>query len=245
MTKTTTTTTRPTTLQTFNYLMSGGKEERKSNVFFSLLEKKKGFLLLTFSNLITQLGITYYVMMNYSETFLYDPKTKNPTAYFYLLFFIQLSLVLLLTLFQMPTIAKFIIFSIFSASLGLSLSYIKYITDPQLIQTAIIGTISIFALMFIFGVSLILFGVKLRFRFGMFLFFAILLLIVANIVSLFMKAGSAMYKGFAFFGIILFSLYILYDTNHILQRDYRGDFITASMDYYLDIINLFLSLEQQ
>ena len=30
--------------------------------------------------------------------------------------------------------------------------------------------------------------------------------------------------------------------NTILQRNYSGDFITASMDYYLDIINIFLDL---
>jgi FtsH-binding integral membrane protein len=46
-------------------------------------------------------------------------------------------------------------------------------------------------------------------------------------------------KFLSFFGIILFAAYVLYDTNIILQRNYSGDFITASMDYYLDILNLF------
>ena len=41
---------------------------------------------------------------------------------------------------------------------------------------------------------------------------------------------------------MLFSVYIVYDTNNILQRDYGGDFITASLDYYLDIINIFSNL---
>jgi FtsH-binding integral membrane protein len=41
-------------------------------------------------------------------------------------------------------------------------------------------------------------------------------------------------------GIGIFGLYVAYDTNNILKRAdyYQGDFITASMDYYLDIINL-------
>jgi FtsH-binding integral membrane protein len=34
----------------------------------------------------------------------------------------------------------------------------------------------------------------------------------------------------------------MYDTNNILQRNYYGDFITASLDYYLDIINIFSGL---
>ena len=41
---------------------------------------------------------------------------------------------------------------------------------------------------------------------------------------------------------MLFSVYIVYDTNSILQRDYSGDFITASLDYYLDVINIFSDL---
>ena len=44
------------------------------------------------------------------------------------------------------------------------------------------------------------------------------------------------------FGLILFSIYIVYDTNRILQKDYFGDFVTASLDYYLDIINIFIRL---
>ena len=44
------------------------------------------------------------------------------------------------------------------------------------------------------------------------------------------------------FGLVLFSVYIIYDTNRILQKDYFGDFVTASLDYYLDIINIFIRL---
>jgi FtsH-binding integral membrane protein len=43
---------------------------------------------------------------------------------------------------------------------------------------------------------------------------------------------------FAVFGIGLFSLFILHDTHQILSRSYDGDFVTASLDYYLDFINL-------
>ena len=41
---------------------------------------------------------------------------------------------------------------------------------------------------------------------------------------------------------MLFSVYIIYTTNSILQEDYNGDFITASLDYYLEIFNIFVSL---
>jgi FtsH-binding integral membrane protein len=59
---------------------------------------------------------------------------------------------------------------------------------------------------------------------------------------MFMGSYSNFVKGFLIFGLTLFSVFIIYDTNQILQKDYYGDFITASMDYYLDIINIFVKL---
>ena len=66
--------------------------------------------------------------------------------------------------------------------------------------------------------------------------------IIVKIVTLFMGNYSTFVKGFLVFGLGLFSVFIVYDTNQILQKDYYGDFITASMDYYLDIINIFVEL---
>jgi hypothetical protein len=87
-----------------------------------------------------------------------------------------------------------------------------------------------------------MFGVNLGFQFAAFLFYALLLLIIVQIVTLFSGTSSMFIKGFSIFGLILFSLYIIYDTNNILQREYYGDFITASLDYYLDVLNIFIDL---
>ena len=54
--------------------------------------------------------------------------------------------------------------------------------------------------------------------------------------------STILVKSLAAIGIIVFSGYIIYDTNTILQRNYYGDFITASLDYYLDILNIFVKL---
>jgi FtsH-binding integral membrane protein len=34
----------------------------------------------------------------------------------------------------------------------------------------------------------------------------------------------------------------VYDTNKILQRNYSGNFVNASLDYFLDIFNLIRSV---
>ena len=57
-----------------------------------------------------------------------------------------------------------------------------------------------------------------------------------------MDKFSVAQKGIAIAGLIIFSIYIVYDTNIILQRDSEIDFITASINYYLDIINIFNDL---
>lgn len=145
---------------------------------------------------------------------------------------------------DIPIWAKIISFIIFSVMEGYFLSFMKYFVDQAIIQMAIAGTMGIFSSMFIFGMLLILFGIKLSNAFGGVLFFALLGLIITRIVFMFMGDYSQFSKGIAIFALGLFSLFIIYDTNQIMQRDYMGDFITASLDYYLDIINIFVNLTQ-
>ena len=215
-------------------LMVGGQKAGSSS-FLNLLNDKKEFLIKVFANLIAQLGITYYFMMNYKA----DPKN---TGLYWGLVIVQFILIITLALVPMPSWLKVILFSLFSVIAGYLLSILKQVSDPNLIQTAILGTMSIFGVMFLFGATLIMFGIKLGLQFAAFLFYALLLLIIVQIVTIFSGATSAFMKGLTIFSLILFSIYIIYDTNNILQREYSGDFITASLDYYLDILNVFIDV---
>jgi FtsH-binding integral membrane protein len=142
----------------------------------------------------------------------------------------------------MPMWLKFILFSIFSTLFGIILSSLKNTVSKQLIQFAVVGTISIYFTMLLIGVILILFGIQLSLWVGLLLFYLLLSLILSQIISIFLGNISQTRQIYGILGVILFSFYIIYDTNNILQRNYFGDFITASMDYYLDIINIFVSL---
>lgn len=197
-----------------------------------LMFEKKEFLILIFANLIAQLGITYYVMEHMSG------KKYNILA----LFLAQIILIIVIALVPMPTPLKVLVFSLFSYTFGLTLSGLKDEVRPEVIDIAIYGTISIFALMIGAGMSLIAFGINLTSRFGIYLFFALLFLIIAQLIFVLGQGLSVAHKVLSSIGLVLFSFYIIYDTNRILQKDYFGDFITASMDYYLDIINIFVNL---
>jgi FtsH-binding integral membrane protein len=215
-------------------LMVGGQKAGSSS-FLNLLNEKKEFLIKVFANLIAQLGITYYFMMNYKA----DP--KNSGLYWGLVI-VQFIIIIILAAVPMPSWLKFILFSLFSAIVGFTLSILRQVSNPKLIQTAVLGTMSIFGVMFLFGATLIMFGIKLGLQFAAFLFYALLLLIIVQLVTIFSGATTAFMKGITIFSLILFSIYIIYDTNNILQREYSGDFITASLDYYLDILNVFIDL---
>ena len=211
---------------------------------FKLISEKRGFFALILATLVSQLYITYYVSENVK---IEDEEDKNKdTIKFnskligaYIAAFV---LILILAFITMPAWLKFVLFSLFSCAFGVILGYRKSGVDPNIVKSALVGTGSIFVAMFAFGLALIGSGIKLGLTFGLGLFFALLFLLIISIVQFFIFNSSFLKKIIVIGSLMLFSLYIMFDTNSILQRNYNGDFITASLDYYLDIINIFSGL---
>ena len=231
-----------------NYFLGGDNKQTgggkpsifKSNLsnLFKLITDKKEFFIMVFANLIAQIGITYYVM----EKVNLDVNDKETTLKIRLLGFLQILIVIILAFVPMPSWLKFIIFCGFSAVWGCMFSVFRSAFGEDAVKMAMMGTISIFALMFAFGAGLILSGIQLGYKAGLMLFYFLLILLLIRIVQLFIPSSSFIAKIITICSLLLFSVYIVYDTNSILQRNYYGDFITASMDYYLDILNIFVNL---
>jgi FtsH-binding integral membrane protein len=207
---------------------------------FKLISEKKGFFALILATLLSQLYITYYVSENVKIE--EEDGKKKFNNKILLAYIVVIVVILILAFITMPPWLKFILFSIFSSAFGVILGYRKSGVEPGIVKSALVGTASIFVTMFAFGVALIASGIKLGFKFGLGLFFALLFLIIVSIVQLFIVESSFLTKIIVIGALVLFSIYIVYDTNSILQRNYSGDFITASLDYYLDIINIFSNL---
>jgi hypothetical protein len=220
----------------FSNVQTGGN---KAKDLAALLYEKRDLLTKTFANLIVQLGITYYAMERYSREKEKDKKNKNVTILVIIYLF---AFIIVLGFIPMPTWLKLILFCGFSYGAGYLLSNLKVVAGEEVINTALLGTMSIFGIMFSLGLFMLLSGIKLGFRTGLILFYSLLFLILARIVNYFTAQSSTFAKGLTIFGILLFSVYIIYDTNTILQKNYNGDFIIASIDYYLDIINIFVKL---
>ena len=207
---------------------------------FKLIYEKKTFFILIILNLLLQLYITYYVSENVKVG--EEKNAKKFDSKFIAACVATLVIILILAFITMPVWLKFILFSLFSAAFGIILAFRKVGLDPNVIKSALVGTASIFVSMFIFGVALIMSNIQLGIKTALGLFFALLALIIISIVQYFIVQSSLLKKLIVITSLLLFSLFIVYDTNSILQRNYSGDFITASLNYYLDLINIFTAL---
>lgn len=95
--------------------------------------------------------------------------------------------------------------------------------------------------MTLLGFGLAMLGINLGF-FSYILLCALIGLLVAFVAMLFVPVPKQVYKAVLVIGITLFSVYVAYDTNVILQKEYTGDFIAASISMYLDILNIFTEM---
>lgn len=216
-------------------MRGGGKLEWKLG---SLLKEKSSFLASVFATLIVQLALVFVIIKSIQNR---EVVLMTTLRYMFLLFILQLAIVLVLVLVPMHAVWKLVLFSMFSMLTALTLNVVVKFTSAEIVQTAIIGTIVVFVLFALFGAVLAGFGIDLGWL-GLFLFFGLLGLILANLTSLFMREYTLLHRALALIGLLIFAAYIVYDTNQILQRDYHGDFVTAAFDYYLDIINVFLNI---
>jgi len=207
----------------------GGMQKGGAADLVSLIAKNRGFLLKIFSNLFVQLGISYYVMEN-------SPLIES----FWLTVFGSFILLLLIIATNLPYWIKLLIFCVFSYLIGRINTVYKSVYGDEAIHNAILGAMGVFAIMFIVGALLPVLGDKV----GLVLFIALLSLLITRIFTMFSGKTEKYKKWLSTFGVGIFGLYVAYDTNNILKRAdyYQGDFVTASMDYYLDVINLFSNM---
>ncbi|XP_010556773.1 PREDICTED: BI1-like protein [Tarenaya hassleriana] len=77
---------------------------------------------------------------------------------------------------------------------------------------------------------------------GPFLFASVIVLIVFALVQVLFPLGRIGVMIYGCLGSIIFSGYIIYDTDNLIKRYSYDEYIWAAISLYLDIINLFLSL---
>jgi FtsH-binding integral membrane protein len=204
----------------------------------SLLKSKLPFLMEVYTTLIIELFITFGVLY-------YLRKNRNSpiaTQSFWLYLGITFVLILVLAFIPMPVWLKLVLFTMFSLVFGALLFKGSGGRVPEeLINKALIGCIAIFVGMSIFAFILASFGVDLSFMVG-YLFAALIGLLVAWVILAFVKEPKFIRKLLFTFALVLFSIYVMFSTNVMLQKNYADDFVSAAIDLFLSFVNIFTSL---
>ena len=184
-------------------------------------------------------------------------REHNPDINIIFLFIISIIVVIILTTFheKIPAPAQFLLFTFFSYLFGLLFYQVKKSKQysPEIINEVILSTISVFISMAVVGFLLLSLGIRLGFKMWIILVVGLLSIIISRIIiSRIILLYTAVnpdnidklttrHKLISAFGIFLFSGYVIYDTNIILQGTYynKNEYTRAALSYYLDFVNLF------
>ena len=222
----------------------------------SQLQDKKGLLIAILINFMMQLSISYYVM-NHNQYYndLLKKKhmgknIKNKTvknidtkiidkynSKFVVILLILFGLILVLYFFDIPSYIKLIIFFLFSYIFGIILISLKYLLGVNFTETMIKGVLMMLSVFLL--VNIVLFFIKIKdIQTILFILYSLLMIVFTITSNLFTLKTDVTYRMITYFTLFVISIYMIYDTHNILQRNYQNDFVTASLDYFLDILKL-------
>lgn len=130
-----------------------------------------------------------------------------------------------------------VLLSIFTACEGLLVGTVTAATDTSIVLDAFIITCVVF-------VGLSLFALQTKYDFtswvpymSMFLW----ALLGVGLVSLFTNS-SGLDLVYSYLAVILFSVFIIVDTQTVMNSCHPDDLIVAALMFYMDILNLFLNI---
>lgn len=215
-----------------------------------LVQGREKFLLAVYAILVAQLVLTFVLVRSFQNS----PSVVAATRKYGLLLAIAAIGVVIIMSFGLPQWLKFIMFTVLSAIMAMFLTAMTSRISPDVVNQALTSTIGIFVSLSVFALALASLGINLGWM-GVYLFAALIGLLVASLVIILYEKFAQKktttttrqtHKILLAVGMVLFSLFVVYDTNMVLQRDYVGTPIDAAEDFYLTFINLFtrtLSLE--
>ena len=218
--------------------------DNKLKKFSTLLRSKKELMGCIFLTLIFQLVVSVVTMkLDQNMNIVGNLFSEYPRGTMLGVFIIPI-LILISIMYSKSFATKQILFGLFSIILGLVMSLsIHIINDPKIVESAVYSTLINSVLMFVLGLIIVYFGYDLSWL-GILLFISLLILITVRFIGYFTDKSNEYYKNISYISVAIFSLYILYDTNRILlkfQNKSKADCINGAMEYYLDIIDLFIS----
>lgn len=130
-------------------------------------------------------------------------------------------------------------------SLGLTIGplvTVAFNIDSSIVPTALMASIAVFGS---FSLSAFFATRRSYLYLGGFLFSCLSILTIISIVNIFVQSLT-LYLVHLYCGLVLFCLYIMYDTQKIIERASNGHFDIAGdvLNLFLDFLNLFIKIVQ-
>jgi len=134
--------------------------------------------------------------------------------------------------------ANLILLGLFTMFEAMMIGTVTSYYESRIVLQALFITMGVFV-----GLTIFTFQTKWDFSYlGPFLFAGIMGLLTATLVGIFLPYNANVDLFIAGFSVLLFSGFVLYDTQQIMKRLSVDEAILASLTLYLDFLNLFLSV---
>ncbi|KAL6548430.1 BI1-like protein [Orobanche gracilis] len=160
-----------------------------------------------------------------------------------LLFLIFTPFILLwpLYVYQQKHPLNFIFLGLFTASLSLTIGVSCANTEGRIVLEALILTSAVVLALTGYTFWAAKKGKDFSFL-GPILFTSLFILVLTGFIQVFFPFGSSSVAIYSAVSAIIFSGYIVYDTDNLIKRFTYDQYIWASVTLYLDVLNLFLTI---
>ena len=206
--------------------------------FAVLLHEKREFLIKVYGLLCL---IIFAVIFIVSELHTHPYIEKIINNYNVFLIILGIIIVVLLTRYKLYPIIKLLLIILFTCIIGLRCIYLIKIIPKHVIKCALINILVLFIITSLIGYLLYIFNIKIGFL-GIILLYVLFALIITFISMTIIDVPEIFYKFALVCGIILFSIYIIYNTNLMIQDDYNGDIIDGAVELYINVFNIFIEV---
>ncbi|KAJ7551950.1 hypothetical protein O6H91_06G035700 [Diphasiastrum complanatum] len=136
---------------------------------------------------------------------------------------------------------NFALLGLFTVSLSLTIGVSCAFTRGELVLEALILTATVTLGLTAYTYWASRKGYDFNFL-GLVLFVVVITLIMWSLIQAFFPASKLSLSIYGGIATVIFSAYIVYDTNNLIKRFSYDEYIWASVSLYLDILNLFLSI---
>ncbi|XP_010279039.2 PREDICTED: BI1-like protein, partial [Nelumbo nucifera] len=204
-------------------------------------ELRWGFIRKVYGILSAQVVLTTIVS---SATVLYSPINellRSSSGLLLFLTFLPLILMWPLYVYQQKHPLNLVFLGLFTASLSITVGVVCANTEGRIVLEALILTSAVVCALTGYTFWASKKGKDFSFL-GPILFASLLVLVLTGFIQMFFPLGPTSVAIYGAIGAMIFSGYLVYDTDNLIKRYSYDEYVWASAVLYLDILNLFLSI---